>query len=297
MHRWIALATLSACGGGGSVTPDAPLDGDTIDAAEHDARLPTCAGGTFTSSIPVPILNTGADETFLRLSQDELTAYFVRAESVATVYTATRSDVMSPFPTAIALPITGNGGNDVASPTVTADGLTMYFVSSRTGTLGANDVWMATRPNTAADFGSLAHLSGLSSAADEMDVFVVPDGSALYISSARTAGVYSIWRAQKNGTDFDAPIEVLSESPSYINRVVVSSDERTMLYQIGNDLRLSTRATASTAWQPGIALDMLNSVNADNPTWLSPDLCRLYFQTNRTGSQGMDFHLAERMAQ
>jgi hypothetical protein len=267
---------------------DSPADGETT---------PTCAGVEFTSSDPVAEINSAADETFLRLSADEKTAYLVRAETVATAYVATRSDTLTSFSTAAPLAITGNAGADVSSPTVTADGLTMYFVSTRTGTLGGNDVWKATRSNTAADFGNLEHLSGLSSSADEMDVYVVPDGSALYISSARNAGVYTIWRAHNNGASFDAPVEVFSQSPSYVNRVVISPNELTMLYQIGNDLRLSSRASTSTDWQPGIALTMLNSPNADNPTWISADLCRLYFQTNRSGSLGMDFHLAVRAPQ
>jgi hypothetical protein len=296
MRIVVALALCAACGSVDNSKVDASLDDsgniDSLTDAEYlpDAYAATCAASTFTTFSPVSQLNSAGDDTFLRLSADELTAYLTRGSAT---YFATRGSTSSPFGTPIAM----TNGADQESPTVTADGLTLYFVSARTGTMGSRDVWKATRATTSADFGTAVNVTELNSATDEMDVYVLPDGSAIYVSSARTGGVYEVYRATRNGTGWNALTLVFSRSPSYVNRVVVAPNERTLVYQIGNDVWLTTRATRAEDWTNGTSLAMLNTANADNPTWLSSDLCRLYFQSNGPGTTGLDFRVAVRTPQ
>ena len=84
--------------------------------------------------------------------------------------------------------LVGGGPNSSASdnrPSVTRDGLTIFFDSTRYGTLGGPDLYYATRSNTSEPFGSAIHLQNLSSPAFDARPFISKDGSMLTYSSAR----------------------------------------------------------------------------------------------------------------
>ena len=292
----LVVVLVAACG---EVNENRHLDGG-VDSQVADARVPTCHGAAFGAPSYVAALNSQGHDVYLRFSSDELTAYFSRLGSAAPTqsFVATRGSITSPFSTPTALIITNNNSAEVTSPTVTADGLTLYFTSSRTGTTGGLDIWKSTRASTTADFANIANVSELNSTAPEDDVYVVPDGSAIYFSSARNNNVYSVWRAVKSGTGFSPPVEILANPPSFISRVVVSPDELSMFYQIGNDIHETYRASTTEPFMQGPHLTALNSASADQPTWISPDGCRLYFQTDRpNGSGGLDFMVAVRSPQ
>jgi len=70
-------------------------------------------------------------------------------------------------------------------PSVTHDGLTIFFDSDRYGTLGGPDLYYATRSNTHEPFGPAIHLESLSSPAFDARPFISWDGTMLTFSSAR----------------------------------------------------------------------------------------------------------------
>jgi hypothetical protein len=72
-----------------------------------------------------------------------------------------------------------------ARGSVTNDGLTMFWDSNRTGTLGGPDLYYATRSSTSEPFGSAIHLQQLSSAGFDARPFISKDGSFLTFSSNR----------------------------------------------------------------------------------------------------------------
>ncbi len=293
MRTFVALA-LCGCGSEiGAIDAPGAVDALDVDApASADARQPTCAGATFQTSASIDALNTTERETYVRLAPDELTAYFARGNPES-LYVTTRPSTTAPFAMPMALVITGNGVLETTSPSLTADGLNLYFTSDRPGTLGSRDIWRATRAATSTNFGTITALTTLNSALNENDAFVVPDNSAVYFSSSRS-GVSRVYRAARQGATFDAPIEVFSDATT-VNRVVVSPDELTMLYSNANELRLSTRASTAVAWLPGVVLTAIDSVASDYPSWISLDLCRLYYGSNRTGEY--DLRIAVRAPQ
>jgi hypothetical protein len=283
MRAVLALALCVGCEAEtGKVDAALPGDATEVDAPASDARIPTCAGATFDMSAPINVLNTVDREVYLRLSPDELTGYFSRGNPEAPFVT-TRPSVTAPFATPVPLTITGNGAAETVAISVTADALTMYFTSDRAGTLGGRDIWRATRAATSTNFGAITAMTALNSTAVENDVFVLPDGSAVYFTSSRD-GVSKIYRAARNGSGFDAPVEVLSDNAMTTNRVVVAPNELTMLYSAVDELRLSTRASTSAVWLPGVAMAAIDSANSDFPNWISTDLCRLYYGSDRTGN-------------
>lgn len=69
---------------------------------------------------------------------------------------------------------------------VTNDGLTIFWDSTRFGTLGGPDLYYATRSNTSQPFGTAIHLIGLSSSGFDARPYISKDGSFLTFSSARS---------------------------------------------------------------------------------------------------------------
>ena len=76
--------------------------------------------------------------------------------------------------------IDGATTNEI-DPSVTADGLTMYLASFKTGSNDI-DVLVSTRTSTAADFSTPSPVSTVNSTAAEHGPYVIPDGRALYFS-------------------------------------------------------------------------------------------------------------------
>lgn len=87
--------------------------------------------------------------------------------------------------------LVAGGPNSSASdnrPSVTRDGLTIFFDSTRTGGLGLNDVYYATRSNTSEPFGPAIHIPELSSVSTDSRPFISKDGSFMILSSGRPGG-------------------------------------------------------------------------------------------------------------
>lgn len=71
-------------------------------------------------------------------------------------------------------------------PSVTRDGLTIFFDSTRAGGLGGPDLYYATRSNTSQPFGTAVHLQELSSPAFDARPSISKDGMFLIFGSSRT---------------------------------------------------------------------------------------------------------------
>lgn len=73
-----------------------------------------------------------------------------------------------------------------ARASVTNDGLTIFWDSTRTGTLGGPDLYYATRSSTSEPFGTAVHLTNLSSPGFDARPYISKDGTFLTFSSNRT---------------------------------------------------------------------------------------------------------------
>jgi len=91
-----------------------------------------------------------------------------------------------------------SGSNSRAS--ITHDGLTIYFDSTRAGGLGGPDLWYATRNSTSEPFGPAYHLSNLSSPGFDGRPVIAWDGTQLFFSSNRAGSISpapDIWMAER----------------------------------------------------------------------------------------------------
>lgn len=234
-------------------------------------------------------LNTPDHEIFARLTADELTLFGRIADT--TLIVSTRTDRSSPFPIGTPLDL-GQPTATFSSPTATGDGLTLYFLAG----VGADPrIWRAHRSSPTAPFTGVGPVAELTSVANAGSIYVLPDESALYISY----GIFSapIQRSARSGGSFMTPVDVegiVGNSPA------VSADERTIVFSTRsttapNRVWMGTRPSTAVPFGSVAEVPALDSPMIDDPSWLSPDDCRLYLRSDRSsGSGGYDIYISER---
>jgi Tol biopolymer transport system component len=134
--------------------------------------------------------------TYLSPSEDDLWFASVREDAgLAMLYHAPRAG--AGFGAAQRVSIDDNV-HEAAAPVISADGRTLYFQSNRAdvGNFGMRDVYMATRENPSAPFGSIRNVRELNTAFDDFPSWISPDGCRIYISSSRD-GFFRIYVAEK----------------------------------------------------------------------------------------------------
>lgn len=74
-------------------------------------------------------------------------------------------------------------------PTISPDGLTIYFTATRPGGLGGFDIWVSTRPTTNDPWSAPVDLPApINSPSNERGPFLMHNGNLLYFSSDRAGG-------------------------------------------------------------------------------------------------------------
>jgi Tol biopolymer transport system component len=248
----------------------------------------------FGTAILVPGLASAAEDASMRLSPDEKTAYFFSARSgTKLLYTASRASPTAAFGnvTVLANVNTGNQYN----PSITADGLTLFFASFRSGGVGDNDIYQATRGTTSAGFTNTRLAPNVNTTASEVQPYVTHDGTAMYFVRALATGA-TVFRAAGSVTAGFTNAAVVAEVDGATNDSdpVPSADGLTLYWasdrpggQGDLDVWEMHRAGPSGV---NVAVAPVTSVNAaglDAPSDVSADGCRLYLTSTRNGRTGI----------
>ncbi len=293
---------------GDAGAPDATAEAAPPEAGGPDADAtpdvgppPSCKpNAPFTSIKPIAELNTSGTDQHPRLSPDEKTIWFQRVPSGYAVFTATRPDRTSAFGAATQVNELTTGG-DAADPGIDPTGLRIVFASSRAGGLGNYDLWTATRPNLGSAFATPTAIAGASSSAIDHYPSFAGTG-AVYFSSGRTGlGSEDVYRMSLSGSTFGAPAVVQGLSGTgYDAAPAISADELVAYIQRSfsvdggtvDAIYASARAKTTDAWPNPTVVPELVGGGETIPGWISPDLCRLYFASDRNGNP--DLWVAER---
>lgn len=284
---WAQISTVG-CDGSPATGTDGAIDSPIVDSP-IDAAVRCAPATPWGTPRLVLSLNTSDNEIFGRLTADELTLFGRVADTALTVSTRTsRSDT---FPIGTPLDL-GQSTMNFSSPTVTGDGLTLYFLAG----VGTDPrIWRARRTSLTSPFTGVGPVAELASVANAGSIYVLPDESALYISYG-TFSTQPIQRAAHTGGAFAAPVDlvdIVGISPT------VSPDELTILFSTrtasSNGVWMGTRPSTSDAFGSLAQVPVLDSPTIDDPSWLSPDNCRLYLRSDRPGgSGGFDLYISER---
>ncbi len=157
-------------------------------------------------STPKPIdesINTAYDEGTCSFSTDFSTMFFTRCRVSkrdklgCEIYTSKRSENGWLAPELI--PVAADS-MIVAHPALSANGLTLYFVSNIPGGFGGTDIWKVTRSSTTDNWGEPLNMGGdINTPGNEMFPYIHPDGT-LYFSSDGHPGMggLDIFKAKTN---------------------------------------------------------------------------------------------------
>lgn len=187
---------------------------------------------------PLSELNTADDDGDAEVSSDGLTIYFTSDQTGALgyrdIWSATRPSLGEPFGASERLEASSSSSNE-RDPSVSTDGLHLYFCSPRPNGLGSFDVWYATRPSVDDPFGTALNLAPVNSAESDRGPSTSPDDLALYFGSGREGsdGLFDIWVAERPGTEhnFGEP-QLLdgANSPAEDSGPALSADGLTMYF-------------------------------------------------------------------
>lgn len=278
--------------------------GSVDDDSMSPSGLPCDLSKPFADVRQLSGINSSTDEAHGTFSGDELTIYYFRNRMTGNadfdIYTATRANRDEPFGPSAALPAL-NTGADERGGSLSADGLTLFFYSSR---LNGYEVYVSVRPNREAPFPEPVAISSIGTADHEQNPFITADGKYFYFTrTPLNTGISEIYRATTSPTGITNAMGI-PEIKSFggATRPVLSADNLTIYFtsdHVGGlgslDIWSATRASSNAAFEGFTNVASLNEGSLDFPDWISHDGCRIYFTSARTsGTGGWDLWQATR---
>jgi hypothetical protein len=250
-------------------------------------------------------INSTGHETTPTLTADELTIIFQRGSFVdgGDLLIATRTSRDQPFGAPRLLTELNGNGVD-CSPTITADGLVLFWVElNKNVNPFSNDVFTASRATPNALFTNRRALDEVNSPDDEeFDTFISADGTELWFTRHRPpATAVGVFRSLRSRTTNEFTTPVAMSTPSLDGPFAFSPDMLTVytsdLAPTGGstnyDLVSLHRTSLTAAFGARTSLGEPNSTpHFDEAPWISPDECRIYFSSSRTVND--DLFYAER---
>jgi hypothetical protein len=187
-----------------------------------------------------------------------------------------------------------NTSSEELSASISVDGLSLYFISTRSGGVGGRDIWVASRATTDDDWGEPVNLGPIiNTPAGEWGVSISYDGLSLYFDtrqSGTTNAVNDLWVAKRATTDDDwgNPVSlgptVNSGADDYVPSI--SADGLALYFTSGPgrggygnyDLWVTMRETTDDPWGEPVNLGpMVNSSDYDLDPGISSDGRMLFF--------------------
>jgi len=302
--EWGLLLWITVGCGGVSSSTETPVDAPAMDAPVDAPRM--CDPlAKFGAPMPIPGLAM-VDGGTARLSPDELTIYF-SSTAPAELWVAHRSASTEAFG-APALIAAQNSSSLEFDPTVSSDGLTLWFSSNRVANEGTH-LYVATRASTLAEFGVpgvAATINATDTTQADVHPFLTADGNELWFVSSRAGGggALNIWHAARTSGGFAPPAivpELNSSSEDWLP--TLSADRLTVYFAStrpaagtkgGFDTWRSHRSTVNDGFREPTLVDELNTAGNEAVTWLSADNCRVYGAGASSGSGIYRLYVATR---
>ncbi len=201
-----------------------------------------------------------------------------------------------------------NSSDSEFDPSISANGLELYFQSGRPGGQGDSDLYVVTRATTKDDWGQAANLGPVvNSAAGESGPCLSTDGLTLFFNSNRQGGSGAtdlyITTRKSPADPWAPPVNLGSVINSEFQELnpSISADGLTLFFSeleydgaavrpggCGQcDIWLATRGCPCGPWGPPVNLGpAVNSPSVDGGPGLSRDGRMLFFNSNRNGGAG-----------
>jgi Tol biopolymer transport system component len=254
-----------------------------------------------------PTVNSSAMDFDSSISPDGLSLYFGSDRPGGSggkdLWVTMRTTVSDPWGQPVNLGPTVNSSAWDSCPSISADGLWLYFESQRAGGSGDDDIWVTTRPTPDGDWGPPVNLGPtVNSSAWDSCPSISADGLSLYFDSHRPGGSGScdLWVTTRATVSdpWGQPVNLgpTVNSSAWEYQPGISADGLNLFFfsnrpgGSGNeDLWVTTRASTSDPWTEAVNLGpTVNSSARDVCPYISADGCTLYFTSKRPGGMGND---------
>ena len=232
-------------------------------------------------------INSDIQEGWARVSDDDLTLYFVRAVNhdvgrflEGGLFFIRRDDPGSLFDAdSLTNESEFNPGANNEAPYLAPDRSRLFYSN------GADHIFFSDRDGTEGLFPSPGATANFSTTdVRDMHPYLVGNDT-LYFTSSRGGSPDKLqaYRATRNGEDFDAPepLGITTEVPGQQIAPVASSDHRVVFFSADGTLYRAVRGGEGT-FDTVVLADDLNG-GSSYPGSLSRDDCVLYFHSDRSG--------------
>lgn len=178
-----------------------------------------------------PVVNSAGREMEPSISADSLELYFgCWTDYILRVCTRPSKDDPWGSPVMVGAPI----GYDAYGPDISADGLSLYFASMRSGGYGGDDLWVTTRATTADPWGQPVNLGpDVNSGDQDWSPSISNDGLMLVFSR----GLSGIWATMRRSVadGWGPAVQLEITGPGYLLGPALSPDGSTLYFQASKD--------------------------------------------------------------
>lgn len=272
MNSSVGTDTNAAATNGTTTNATVTSDGES----QEQAR---CSSGSF-SEPQLIWADTQGPDWGPSLSGDGLLLLFSRVDAASGVLAlqwAERASVDAPFQ--MAHIFDGLSGGNNTTPHLSADRLSIVFMSDRNGSL---DLWAGERNGPQDGFGNVQAISGLNSSADEVRPWLSSDGLTIYFESNRdeTTG-YDLWRATRSDVSerFQAPTQLPGITTTRIEGSPSVTEDHLQLFYLSDSaenpgrrtLFEAARSNVEQEFSPGVAIASLSDYEMNGYASISAD--------------------------
>jgi len=295
MYKRALLALVAACGYQDPVAeqPDAPVPVDGESDAPPDVPQ---ALGAFGAPQFVAELNTPAADDDPETTEDGLELFLasnrpggIGAIDIWTARRTSTTDVWSAPELVAELSSTTSDTH----PNVSADGLRMYFSSSRAGS--GRDIYVSARATRSAAWAPPAAITELNTVAAENRVSVTADELVLVLESDRGNTGRDLYLSTRSSTSnpWSAPAPVTELNSSATDGdPMLSADGLTVYFTRSGEILVAVRSSRAESFAAPTRVDELSSTFDDQDPWISADQRTFLFASDRSGNR--DIYIATR---
>lgn len=146
----------------------------------------------WTYARPLSDINSPYNEGAQTITPDGRTIYFVVCDKPGgyggcDIYTSTKRGQKWSEPLNVGAPVCSNAWE--TQPSVSADGSTLFFCSTRPGGKGGSDIWVTMKDKSGKWSNPVNAGDSINTILDEKTAFIHPDGKTLYFSSPGHPGM------------------------------------------------------------------------------------------------------------
>ena len=189
-----------------------------------------------------------------------------------------------------------NSSEEDENPCLSADGLTLYFDSSRPGGKGLNDLWMVTPASHSHLWSAPQKLESVNSEDGDIGPAISADGLQLYFASTRGAPAqnWRLWSSSRvsKAAEWSAPelLPIIEEEGTSCASPALSYGGNLLMYHARrpggtrDELRFCTRRSATDPWSSPAPVPLGAATDrSDKDPTISSDARILVFASTRGG--------------